>query len=204
MIRNFIICLVTVFAFFSCATDPGPKPTFEAGTRVGILNNVEPYLTHRHITIGRFNSFTNQIEVDWKIPAYLNTQMTDALKKDGRFAVAPVQSPQTQSQLVQLSDQIGAAATHRRISQDLVDFIENLAKVHDLDVIIVVQSFEGESPWKIADDPIILQGYGLFTRRTLLATAGITRSRAHPYAQIRVVVFNTQPVTPSYSTTETC
>jgi hypothetical protein len=58
----------------------------------------------------------------------------------------------------------------------------------------MVQSFRGESPWKIHDDPIVLEGYGLFTRRTMLGAVGIRNSWAHPYAQIRVVVFQTRPV----------
>ena len=194
MIRSVIVSLLAVFLCFGCATDPGPRPTFQEGTRVGILNSLEPYLTHRHITIDRINSFTRQIKVDWDIPTYLDTQLVDSLKKDGRFAVVPLKSSKIQSRLAQLSDQIGAAANRRRISQDLVDFIENLANTRDLDVIIVVQSFKGESPWKMHDDPIVLQGYGLFTRRTVLGVIGARNSWAHPYAQIRAVVFQTRPV----------
>jgi hypothetical protein len=179
---------------FYCATDPQPKPTFQDGTRIGILNSLESYLTHRHITIDRISSFTKQIKVDWDIPTYLDAQLADSLKKDKRFVVVPTQSPQVQSRLKQLSDQIGTAATRRRISQDLADFIESEAKSHDLDVIIMVQSFKGESPWKIHDDSIVLEGYGLFTRRTVFGAVGIRNSWVHPYAQIRVVVFQTQPV----------
>ena len=193
MIRHLIVSLVAVVLCFSCATDPGPKPTFQEGTRVGILNSLESYMTHRHITIDRINSFTKQIEVDWNMPAYLNNQIADSLKKDKRFVVVPTRSPQIQSRLKQFSNQISAAATRRRISQDLVGFIENVARDHDLDVIIVVQSFRGETPWKIHDDPIVLEGYGLFTRRTMLGAVGIRNSWAHPYAQIQVVVFQTRP-----------
>lgn len=82
MIRHLIARLVVVFLIFSCASDPQPKPEFQDGTRVGIFNSLEPYLTHRHITISRVNSFTKHINVDWDIPAYLNTQLADALKMD--------------------------------------------------------------------------------------------------------------------------
>jgi hypothetical protein len=140
------------------------------------------------------NSFTRQISVDWDMPAYVDTQLMNSLKKDKRFVVVPIRSPQILARQRQLTDQIGAAATRRRISQDLVDFIENLAEAHDLDVIIMVQSFKGESPWEIHDDPIVLEGYGLFTRRTVLGLVGVRNSWAHPYAQIRVVVFQTRPV----------
>ena len=108
--------------------------------------------------------------------------------------VVPTRSPQLQSRLNRLSDQIGAAATRRKISQDLVDFIAELTKAQELDVIIMAQSFKGESPWKMHDNPIVLEGYGLFTRRTVFGLVGVSNSRAHPYAQIRVVVFQTRPV----------
>ncbi len=194
MMRNVIVSLVVVFSIFGCASEPQPKPDFQDGTRVGIFNSVEPYLTHRHITIDRINSFTKQIEVDWDIPGYLDTQLSDALKKDGRFVIVPIRSPQVQSRLRQLSVQIGAAATNRRVPQELIDFIENQAKAHDLDVVIIAQSFRGNSRWKIHDDPVVLEGYGLFTRRTMLGTVGIRNSWVHPYAQLRVVVLTTQPV----------
>ena len=194
MIRQFIVSVVAAFLGFSCATDPGPKPSFQDDTRVGILNSLEPYLTHRHITVDRINSFTKQIKVDWDLPAYVDNQIVDSLKKDKRFAVVPIRSPQIQERQKQLADQINAAANRRRVSQNLVDFIKDLQKAHDLDVIIMVQSFRGESPWRIHDDIIMLEGYGLFTRRTLLGSVGVRNSWAHPYAQIRLVVFQTQPV----------
>jgi hypothetical protein len=159
------------------------------------MNSLESYLTHRHITIDRIGSFTKQIKVDWDMQAYVDTQLALSLKKNTRFVVFATRSPQVQSRLKQLSDQIAAAAAGRRISQDLADFIEREAKSHDLDVIIMVQSFKGESPWKIHDDSIVLEGYGLFTRRTLFGAVGFRRNWAHPYAQIRAVVFQTQPVT---------
>ena len=194
MMRNIIAALVVVCLFSGCASDPQPKPEFQDGTRVGIFNSVEPYLTHRHITIDRVNSFTRQIDVNWDIPAYLNTQLADALKKDRRFEVVPLHSSQVQSRLKQLAVQIGAAATNRKVPQELIGFIENQAKAHDLDVVIIVQSFRGNSRWKIHDDPVVLEGYGLFTRRTMLGAVGIRNSWVHPYAQIRVVVLTTQPV----------
>ena len=194
MIRYVFVTLVVLFLCFSCATDPGPAPTFHAGTRVGILNSVEPYLTHRHITVRRINSFTRQIEVDWNIPGYLDAQLTEAIKKDGRFVVVPLISPEILHRQKQLSGPINSAATRRRIPQAVVDFIADTAKANDLDVIILVQTFEGESPWRMQDNPIVLQGYGLFSRRTLLGTVSIRSHWAHPYAQIMVAVFQTRPV----------
>ena len=195
MIRHFIASLSMLMLLFGCASDPGPKLNFDQGARVGIVNSVEPFLTHRHITVRRINSFTKEIEVDWDIPGYLDTKLTQALKQDSRFVVVPLTSPEILSRQKKLSESITFAATRTRISQDVTDFIESTAKAHDLDVVIVVQTFNGESPWSISDDVIRLQGYGLFTRRTMLGTVSLRSHWAHPYAQIMVAVFTAQPVT---------
>jgi hypothetical protein len=144
--------------------------------------------------VRRFNSFTKRIEVDWNIPGYLDARVTDALKKDARFVVVPVTSPEILIRQKQLSESIASAATRTRIPPDVVDYIEKTAETHDLDIVVLVLSFSGESPWKINDERTVLQGYGLFTRGTILATMGIRSQWVHPYAQIQVAVFMTQPV----------
>lgn len=194
MIRNAMVFLTATFLCFSCAAATRPKPGFVEGTRVGIVNSLESYLTHRHITIARMNSFVRQIEVDWNIPAYLDAHLAGTLKKDGRFVPVPLKSPPTRSRLTQLSDQIESAATRERVSQELADFIEKVAAANDLDVIITVNSYLGESPWKIGSIPISLQGYGLLTRTTVMGIVGLQQNWVHPYAQIRVTVFQTRPV----------
>ena len=193
--RHLMVFLTTLILLSGCASDPGPKLSFDQGTRVGIVNSVEPFLTHWHVTVRRINSFTKEIEVDWDIPGYLDTKLTQALKQDSRFVVVPLTSPEILSRQKKLSESITFAATRTRISQDVTDFIESTAKAHDLDIVIVVQTFNGESPWSISDDVIRLQGYGLFTRRTMLGTVSLRSHWAHPYAQIMVAVFTAQPVT---------
>ncbi len=194
MIRHLIAGLVAASLISGCASDPRPKPSFKDGTRIGIVNSLESNLTHQHISIDRISSFSKQIKVGWEIPAYLETRLTEILEKDKRFDVVPIRSAPIQPQLKQLSDQIDAAAERGKMSQNLIDFIENLTKVDDLDVIIIAQSFRGQSPWKIGNSPYFIQGYGLLTRSTMLSVVGLKRNWAHPYAQIRIVVFGTRPV----------
>jgi hypothetical protein len=195
MVRTLLAILLSTFLCLGCATHPGPKPTFKDGTRVGIVNSLESYLTHRHITIARVDSFTKQISVNWDLPAYLNAKLTDILKTDKRFVVVVVNpSSQIQSQLKQFSNQVYSAASGQRISQSLASFIENTTNAHDLDVILTVSSFQGKSPWKMGNNPILLQGYGLLTRKTILGISGINKNWVHPYAQILVTVFKTQPI----------
>ena len=69
--RHVILSLVAILLFFGCTTGQQPKRTFQAGTRIGVVNVLEPYMTHEHVTILRVNSFSKKYEVDWNIPAYL-------------------------------------------------------------------------------------------------------------------------------------
>ncbi len=194
MIRCLSLTLVAALLCISCATNSQPKPTFQDGTRVGIVNSLESYLTHQHITIDRINSFTKQIKVDWNLAAYLDAKLADAFKNNKRFVVVPIEYAQIQPRLKQLSDQIDSAATRGKISQDLAAFIDDLTDAYDLYVIIMAQSFRGASPWKIGNSPLFIQGYGLLTRNTMLSVVGFKKNWAHPYAQIRVVVLRTRPV----------
>ena len=194
LMRHVILSLAAILLFFGCTTGQQPKRTFQAGTRVGIVNGLEPYMTHEHVTILRVNSFSKKYDVDWNIPVYLEAKLEDNLKNDTRYVVIPVNSPQTRFRLTQLSDQFNFVFTQRRVSSALVKFIENVANEHDLDVIIIVKSYKGESPWKISNQPIVLQGYGLFTRRTVIGEIGINNAWIHAYAQIGVAVFETRPV----------
>ena len=194
MIRPLFISLLAALLGFSCASEPASKPNYPEGTRVGIVNGLEPYLTHQHITIERINGFTKQIHVDWNIAAYVNTLLEDSLKKTGHFVLISINSPQIRAQLNQLSDQIDSAATRGIFSKDLIDFIENTGTSRDIDVIIMVKSFKVESPWKIGKNRLWIQGYGLLTRTTVLAAIGVERNWVHPYAEIRVAVFKVRPV----------
>ncbi len=194
---------------FGCAADPQPSPTFESGTRIGIVNDLESYLTHQHIGIRNASSFTRPIPVDWDIPGFVDATLENTLQRRGRFVVIPLGSPAIRSQLNPLADQIYSATTRRRMPQSVANFVEDVARAHDLDALIIVQSFEGESPWKIYDSPIVVQGYGLLTRQTGLGKIGIRRHWVHPYAQILVAVFSTRPVAiigsgrPSFTTRRT-
>ena len=193
LIWRVIFSLTAAFLIISCATGQQPKPVFQAGTRIGIVNGLEPYMIHEHITFLRFDSFSKKYDVDWNIPAYLENKLEAELKNDSRYVVVPINSSRTQARLARLSDQFNYVVSQKRVSSDIVRVIENLADEHNLDVVIIVKSYRGKSPWKISKSPIVLQGYGLFTRATMPGEVGVKSSWMHAYAQIGVAVFGARP-----------
>ena len=191
--RYFVAGILVVLCA-GCKTAPEPRAEVAPGARVGIVNGLEPYVTHQHMTVRRVGSFTRRISVDWDIPSRVDRRAESALRSGGRFEVLSIDAPRASARLEQLSDQVGAAAVRRSVPSELSGFIGGLAETHGLDVVVLIQSFSGDSPLTIHDSPVVVQGYGLFTRRTGLSSVGVRNNWVHPYAQVRVVVFATRPV----------
>jgi hypothetical protein len=186
--------LVAALLLLGCAAVQKPKPVFKPGARVGIINGLEAHVTHSHATILRADSFDKTYEVDWDAPSRIETRLKEKLEKDGSYTVVPVQSPEALSRLDRLSRQIEYVATQKRVSKDLAAFVREVGEAHHLDVVIIVKSYKGESPWRIAQTYLVLEGYGLFTRKTVASLFGSKNFWVHPYAHFTVAVFGTNPV----------
>jgi hypothetical protein len=57
---------------------------------VGIINLLEPYVTHQNFTTFASKNFTKTYEVDWDMPSYAEDQLMTQLKKDSRFTVVKI------------------------------------------------------------------------------------------------------------------
>jgi len=81
--------------------------------------------------------------------------------------------------------------------------LEKISKPHDVQVVIVIGSYFGPSPYKtgVGDDRFELEGYGLFTRKLFSGKLGsafgglFSFRKAFAYAQIGVAVYKAHPVT---------
>jgi len=78
--------------------------------------------------------------------------------------------------------------------------LETISDPENVQVVIIIGSYSGPSPYKSAENPIFLKGYGLFTRILLRGIfekifGGLLSFRkAYAFAQIGVVVFRVEPV----------
>ena len=64
MILRSIFSLLTSVLVLACATPEPPKFDFAAGTRIGIINHLEDYATHRNFSSLRFDSFSKRINIE--------------------------------------------------------------------------------------------------------------------------------------------
>ncbi len=183
MTRSVCLLLLAVMALAGCAaTQPPPRFDFPAGTRVGIINQLEPYATHQNFSEARIRNFIKPVQVDWNLPGYMQDQAARRLQGDPRYKVIPVSVENPISKIIDRVSGPGA------VIPEAAALLESIAVRHKLDVIIVIKSFKGPSRLKLDKHRFILQGYGLFTRQFLFF------NRAFAYANLAVIVFKTSPL----------
>jgi len=186
MIQRFFLIILTINILAGCVTKQPPKFRFPADTRVAVVNHLEPFAIHHNYSALRYDSFSKNISVDWNIPTYIEKQLIQALHKDPRYKVVTVNPSEFKNQSSHTINQISMSM---EIKPDVAAFLKSIANKHAADVIIVVKSYRGPGPFKIADSPIELNGYGLFTRKFVLF------KKAYAYANIAVIVFKTKALT---------
>jgi len=188
MIRQFLLILTAAVLISGCAATQRPKFQFPADTRIGVLNQLESYATHQNFSSLRIGSFSKKLNVNWQMPAYFEDKIIRTLRSDPRYTVIPMGSTNASGGMGQQLDGIDEISMSDKIMPDVADFLKTLAAKHNLDVIIVIKTFRGPSVFKIAKHPVVLQGYGLFTKVFLIS------KQAHAYANLTAVVFKTEPL----------
>lgn len=188
MTRNLIYSLMISILVLGCATPEQPKFDFPTGARIGIINHLEVYATHRNFSSLRLDSFSKRIEVDWNIPGYIQKKLSDSLQAGRRYSVSTIKPDNRLAGLNQEPELSNRTVGSRSIQDRVTAYLESLGGKHQLDVIILIRSFSGPSAVKIDNRSIELEGYGLFTRQLLMS------KHAHAYANIAVEVFKTGPM----------
>ncbi|MGD2186256.1 MAG: hypothetical protein PVI71_09015, partial [Desulfobacterales bacterium] len=80
---GFPMVIVILVCVLACTTTP--KYMFPQGTRVGIVNLLEPYATHQQFSTLGSDNFKKTYEVDWDLPSYAERQLETQLEKNARF-----------------------------------------------------------------------------------------------------------------------
>ena len=204
-ILMFLMCLMIVIGMLACTTTP--KFEFPQGTRVGIINLLESHATHKNLSSFATENFTKTYQVGWDIPSYAENQLITQLEKDARFtAVKIVVSEPHKEETLRLNmieQVLLSQASPPTLPPQGAGLLETISKPYDVEVVIVIGSYSGPSPYKagVGDERFELEGYGLFTRKLFSGKLGsvfgglFSFRKAFAYAQIGVVVYKVQPVT---------
>jgi len=202
--RLFYSALSLVLMIVSgCAGSQPARLQLAPDARIGILNLLEPDMTHVDIGSLRFDSFTKVYKVDWNIPDYLTRIIENDLRARGSYTFVSLADNDPQDWKQSMSNNILDAITGW-MGDELKDFLNQTAEENHLDLIISVSSYDsGKWPkaacFKIAKDPVATKGYGLYTRSKALS--GLSQffspfqNTATPYADIVVAIFKTRPAT---------
>jgi hypothetical protein len=198
------VALVLVAASAAgCAGSQTVRVQLPPGARIGILNVLEPQMTHVEVGSLRFDSFTKVYKVDWSLPAYLNGVIENNLRAHGTYTFIPlsVNAPADWKQSTSASI---LSAVNAWMPGDLKAFLDQAAKENRLDMIISVSSYDS-GVWQeggcfeIAKNAVATKGYGLYTRTSVLSGLSsllpVGQNTAAPYANIIVAIFQPQPAT---------
>lgn len=196
------LALVLLLVSVSACAQSGPvRLQLPPGARIGMLNLLEPQMTHVAVGALRFDSFTKVYPVDWDLPGYVNRSIQNELRMHGRYAFISLAADGAADWKQSMSNGVLRAA-NAWLPGDLKAYMEQAAEENRLDAIIAVSSYDSDS-WpdaacfKIGKDTIATNGYGLYTRDKLLSglshLAPVGRDTATPYANIIVAVFQTRP-----------
>jgi hypothetical protein len=202
--RMFCLALfLMIVSSLGCAGSQPVRLQLPPDARIGILNVLEPQMTHVDVGTLRFDGFTNVYKVDWDIPGYLNRTIENDLKTRGNYTFIPLAVDADAGWKQTMSSGI-LSAVNSWMPGDLKAFLENAAAENRLDVIVSVISYDSgtwqqDACFEIGKSAVVTKGYGLFTRTRALSAFSnllpVGQNSATPYANIIVAVFQPQPAT---------
>lgn len=192
--------MVMMAGALGCASAP-VSLKLPQGSRIGVLNVLEPEITHIHIGSLRFDGFTNSIDLGWDIPGFIGRQIEADLRSQGSYTLIPLAADAAADWKQAMARAI-LRSVNWRMAGELRDFIEAAAAAKQLDAVITVSSFNSndrphEGCFSIGDTEVVTRGYGLFTWQRLLSRLSermpFGQNIASPFANIIVAVFQAKP-----------
>jgi hypothetical protein len=206
MVRRLSVCfacLVILIWVLACTTTP--KFNFPQGSRVGIINLLEPYATHQNFSSFATKNFTKTYPVDWDLPAYAEGKLRALLEKDAGFTVVEIEVSESltreQLRLNMIEQVILSESAPPTVPPQGARSLDTVSAPYDVQVVVIIGSYSGPSPFKSGEERLNVQGYGLFTRKLFSGKLGsvfrglFSFRKAYAYAQIGVVVYKVQPAT---------
>jgi len=177
MVRRFIFCLaclVILIWVLACTTTP--KFNFPPGSRVGVINLLEPYATHQNFSSFATKNFTKTYPVDWDMPAYAEGRLRTLLEKDARFTVVEIKVSEEltreQLRLNMIEQVILSESAPPTVPPHGARLLDTVSDPYDVQVVVVIGSYSGPSPFKSGEVRLTVQGYGLFTRKLFSGKLG--------------------------------
>ncbi|MBI5578891.1 MAG: hypothetical protein HY895_07040 [Deltaproteobacteria bacterium] len=127
--------ILMVVSALGCAGSQPVRMQLPPGARIGILNVLEPQMTHIDVGSLRFDSFTKVYTVDWNIPDYIARTIENDLKARGNFTFIPlaVNAPADWKQSMATGI---LSAVNAWMPGDLKAFLRQAAEENRLDALI--------------------------------------------------------------------
>jgi len=205
MVKLRLAAILVLVSVMACAASQSARLQLPPGARIGILNALEPQMTHVDVGTLRVDSFTRAYDVDWDIPGYVGRAIEKDLRARGDFTFVPMAVDTTSGWKQSTSDRI-LNAVKGWTAGEMKAYLEKTAAENRLDAIVTVSSYrsgtwEEKACFKIGKAGVVdTKGYGLFTRtKALSGLSGLLpvvgQNQATAFANVIVAVFQPKPAT---------
>jgi hypothetical protein len=157
------LLVLSLLALAACATT-SPVPTGPVmANRVGLVNLVQPQLTHSHVGVTMFGNEAKRVEPQQlRAPEYLAQKLGEALQARG-VELVPVELP---PELAEAGERfVSMRWSTYSVREEYAAALRELMQSRGLDVLWVVESSAWQDP--IGQSTVIVEGHGLYTRRVL-------------------------------------
>lgn len=136
-----LVLLLMLVSALGCAGSKPNRIDLAPGARIGILNLLEPQMTHVDIGLLRFDSATNTCQVDWDLPGFLNRLIERNLRARGSRTFIPLAVDAPSGWKQSMSDSI-LSAVIAWMPADLEAFLIQTSEKERLDAIVAVSSYD--------------------------------------------------------------
>lgn len=196
-----VLPVLMIVSAMGCAGSQPVRLQLPPDARVGILNVLEPHMTHVDVGTFRIDGFTKVYNVDWNLPGYLTRTIENDLKTRGNYTFIPL-APDADASWKQSTSKAIVSTVNSWLPGDLKAFLEKSAAENRLDLIVTVSSYDSgtwqqNACFEIGKSAVVTKGYGLFTRTRALSAFSsllpVGQDTATPYANIIVAVFQPRP-----------
>ncbi len=151
---------------------PPPKISFAPTSRVGVINMIKDEITHVHVGTTVINNFSKKYSFNYNFPIFVENELIQTIKENSNYEVVKI--PPTKI-LIERKDKLVRYSKKDKkvyLNTVLVPEFNSLSEKYNIDVFLLMRTYSSRD--YIANSPMNLDDYGLYTRSVLGFAGGFS------------------------------
>lgn len=176
-----ILLIVALVCLSGCAAKPQLRFDYDKYSSIGVVNTVEPEITHSYLGVTIFNNVEKKYQVNWDIPARMTNRLISTSNTNIKVLKPPLWYADNPRELT------SQGWDSNEVNKKHFNTVKELCKTNNLDAIIFISSFKG--PRGEGGFSADVSGYGILTQ------SSIGNNFAQGYMNVAAEVVNCNPLT---------